>query len=815
MTDVCIVEAKRLHGEYFGDKLAGDAFAEKYAVKDGDRVFEVDPRQSYDRVAKAIFKYEKKHPNGLPYQVIRQITHNNRFIALQGSPMYGLGNKLQATSLSNCVVVPSPHDSVAGILTTAKQLALLYARRCGVGVDISTLRGRNSKVRNAAGKSTGAVSFADLFSYITRLISMEGRRGALMVSLSVHHPDCLEFIDAKRDLTRITGANVSVRVTHAFMEAVAKGEQYEQRFPVDPSVPAVHSEMVEARMVWDRIVSAARDNAEPGVLFWDTMIRRCPADAYELLRSISTNPCAELQLAAYDSCRLASINLASFVIDAYTANARFDFELYAFVVRAGVRILDDVVDAEVEKLKLLRRKSEQAEERALWDNMIKVAQAGRRLGLGNHGLASMLLKMGIRYDSQEAIDLTETVVRVCRDTAYMASCELATERGAFPLYDYEVEKDNDFIRDLPQNLQGVPRRNVSLMTFAPTGTTSLVSELLVSMSSLDLMGLIPAVAVMMGREYKSCGMWNTQPHITGVSSGMEPFWNMDYLRNRKVEKDADHDFVDANGDAWKAYTVSVPDKGLALKGGLGHEVMVSSGDIKWEFRVKLQATIQKYTDHSISSTVNLPSDTTAERVGEIYLEAWKQGVKGITVYRDGSRSGVLVTDNSANVGTRADAFTPRPDVLPAELFRIMETAVVVGLRDGKPYEVFAVPSFLDKGAEPWQVVKTVEDGVKVYTVQSLSREDIANTVGNESEYSENSSRMASLALRHGVPVQYIVEQLRRSGNRQDYHMSIALKGYIPDGAKVTTDKTCPECGHDAVRYENGCATCMDCGWSKC
>ena len=606
--------------EYFKeDELATNVFISKYCLRDKDGNFlEKTPDDMHKRLAAEFARIEDKFEAGknsyLTENEIYSFFKDFKYIVPQGSPMMGIGNNHVNVSLSNCVVVDSPADNISSIVDAGKHLANLFKRRCGVGLDISKLRPENASVNNSARTTTGAWSFADFYSYVCRMIGQNGRRGALMISMDIRHPDIEKFITMKRDLTKVTGANVSVKISDSFMEAVENNESFTLQFPVDSADPT-HTTTIDAQSLWNKIVESATLTAEPGLLMWDNIINNLPAECYrdEGFQTITTNPCGEIPLSAYDSCRLVSLNLKHLVRNPFSEKAVFDFNKLKEIVSVGMRLSDDLVELELEKLERIKGACDTPSEKELWDNLHTACANGRRTGLGTHGLADALARLRLAYDSEEGLQLIEKIYETIRDTAYLESVYLAQERGAFPVFDWSKEKENSYIKRLPKNLsekiETFGRRNISILTNAPTGSVSIMSQ---------------------------------------TSSGLEPVYRNAYVRRRKLshnEQDLEADCIDELGDKWLEYKVFHHNVREYLD-LFGDEVLpkffVESGDIDWTKRIEAQALIQQSIDHSISSTINLPLGTPPNVVGDIYFKGWKLGLKGITVYVEGSRSGVLI-----------------------------------------------------------------------------------------------------------------------------------------------------------------------------
>jgi len=793
--------------EYFnGDDLATNVWMTKYALKDKSGNFtEETPDDMHKRIAKEFARMENKFGgNAGTYEQIYENLKDFKYIVPQGSPMMGIGNDYVNVSLSNCVVVDSPKDNISSILESGKELANLFKRRCGVGLDISELRPDGAFVNNSAGTTTGAWSFADFYSYVCRMIGQNGRRGALMITMDVQHPDIEQFITMKHDLTKVTGANVSVKITDNFMNAVEANEDFELRFPVDSDEPTFKKK-VRARELWDLIVESATKTAEPGLMMWDNIINNLPAHCYKDkgFKTLTTNPCGEIPLSAYDSCRLVSINLKNFVKERFTKNANFDFDHFKEVVSLAMRLSDDLVELEIEKLYNIIAACDTGEEKAMWKKLLDACISGRRTGLGTHGLADAMANLNVKYDSQEAEEIIDKIYTTLRDTAYSESVNLAQERGAFPVFDWDTEKGNSYISRLPKILRDkisrFGRRNISILTNAPTGSVSIMSQ---------------------------------------TSSGLEPVFRNSYKRRRKLSHNESHiqpDFVDTLGDKWLEYEVfhhNVEEWRKITRNSSGKipDFFVTSDEIDWKRRVMIQSIIQRSVDHSISSTINLPKNTDPSTVAELYLLGWKLGLKGITVYVDGSRSGVLVT-NEENTKEFPQTKPPvRPEILDCDIHHTTikgeKWTILVGLMNGRPYEVMGglsnlieIPKSFTEGELTKARFKTKNNryDLKVgNNGDSMVVRDIVKVFDNP----ENSAftRIISLGLRHGAKIQYMVEQLQKDKDSDMFSFSRCisriLKNYIEDGT-LATDNTCSQCETDGLVYVEGCVTCKNCGYAKC
>lgn len=825
---------------YFkGDELAAQVWISKYALKDSKgNLYEKDPDQMHRRIAKEIARIESRYPNPMTEDEVYGLIKNFKYIVPQGSPMAGIGNPFQIASLSNCFVIGNDgmSDSYGGIMKVDQEQVQLMKRRGGVGHDLSHIRPKGSPVKNSALTSTGLVPFMERYSNSTREVAQDGRRGALMLSVSINHPDAEDFIDAKMEQGKVTGANVSVRVDDAFMKAVEAGEKYTQRFPVHSNNPK-YSKEIEAKKLWEKIVHNAWKSAEPGVLFWDTIIRESVPDCYADLgyKTISTNPCGEIPLCPYDSCRLLAINLFSYVDQPFTAKASFDFKLFKRHVAAAQRIMDDIIDLELEKVDAILEKinadpeleETKAVERRLWENIRKKAAEGRRTGIGITAEGDMLAALGLRYGSEEANLFSEEVHKIIALEAYRASVNTAKERGPFTIFDAEREKDNPFIQRLKAadnklyyEMLEYGRRNIALLTIAPTGTTSLMTQ---------------------------------------TTSGIEPVFLPVYKRRRKVnpnDKDARVDFVDEVGDSWEEYVVfhhrfkqwmqvngidtekQYTQKELDALVKQSPYYKATSNDVDWLSKVRLQGAVQKWVDHSISVTINLPNDVSEELVGKLYLEAWKVGCKGVTVYRDGSRSGVLISndDKKEEKGTSLTPFpTKRPEILQADVVRFQNNKekwiAFIGLIDQKPYEIFTgladdedgilIPRWVNEGL----IIKNRnEDGTSRYDFQYKNKRGYKTTIEGLShkfnpEY-WNYAKLISSTLRHGMPIEKIVDLINslqldsESINTWKNGVARALKRYVADGT-VAKGQSCENCKSENLIYQEGCLTCKDCGSSKC
>ena len=789
--------------EYFnGDDLATNVFMTKYCLRDKEGNFvEKNPDDMHRRIAKEFSRIEEKFKgNSLSEDEIYSYLKNFKYIVPQGSPMMGIGNDYVKVSLSNCVVVDSPSDNISSIVDTGKHLANLFKRRCGVGLDISNLRPENALVNNSARTTTGAWSFADFYSYVCRMIGQNGRRGALMISMDIRHPDIEKFIVMKQDLSKVTGANISVKISDRFMEAVENNESFTLQYPIDAADPT-HTKDVQAVELWNKIVETATQTAEPGLLMWDNIINNLPAECYrdEGFQTLTTNPCGEIPLSAYDSCRLVSLNLKRLVRNPFSEKAVFDFNKLKEIVSVGMRLSDDLVELELEKLESIKEACDTESERELWNNLHRACVNGRRTGLGTHGLADAIARLGLAYDSDESIEIVEKIYETIRDIAYLESVYLAQERGAFPVFDWQKEKNNPYIKRLPKNLsekiETFGRRNISILTNAPTGSVSIMSQ---------------------------------------TSSGLEPVFRNSYVRRRKLshnEQDTEPDFIDNLGDRWLEYEVfhhNVREYLQMFNTDTPPGFFVESGDIDWTKRVEIQAVIQRSIDHSISSTINLPKGTDPSVVAEIYMKGWKRGLKGITVYVDGSRSGVLVEKGKERFPHHTAP--RRPLELPCNIHHTTiqgeKWVIMVGLMDGKPYEVMGglsnlieIPRAQAEGAlvkHPRKTMNAVYDLQIGTNGDTVIVKDLVKAFDNPNHSAF--TRMISLALRTGANIQYVVEQLQKDRDADLFSfakgVSRVLKGYIINGANAS-EKVCSECKAEGLVYVEGCITCKACGYAKC
>ena len=829
--------------EYFGgDTLAANVWMNKYALKDSSgNIYELTPDDMHWRIAREIARIEQKYPNPMPAGEVYELIKDFRYIIPQGSPMAGIGNNMQISSLSNCFVIGNDgnSDSYGGILKIDQEQVQLMKRRGGVGHDLSHIRPTGSPVKNSALTSTGIVPFMERYSNSTREVAQDGRRGALMLTISIKHPDAERFIDAKLQAGKVTGANVSVKIDDEFMKAVIGKTPYRQQYPVDSPNPVFVQE-IDAVKLWDKIVHNAWASAEPGVLFWDTISSEAIPDCYADLgfKTVSTNPCGEIPLCPYDSCRLLAINLYSYVDQPFTENAIFNSDKFTEHAHKALRIMDDIIDLEAEKIDAIIAKIDsdpeayeiKRVERNMWDNIRKKTLEGRRTGIGITAEGDMLAALGSRYGSDAAINFSTEVHKLLALEVYRASVNLAEERGSFPIFDIEREKNNPFINRIRENLPGVyenmkkhGRRNIAMLTIAPTGSVSICTQ---------------------------------------TTSGIEPVFMVNYKRRRKVnpnDKNVNISFTDEVGDAWEEYIVFHPKFELWLKvngydpeevKAMDNEALkgiikkspyhkATSGDIDWVSKVRMQGSVQKWVDHSISVTVNVPENATEELVSEIYQTAWESGCKGMTIYRENSRSGVLVNKDKKEQSQKSkfpETTAPqRPKALEAEVVRFMnnneEWVAVVGLLNNRPYEIFTgkaegffLPSWVDKG----QVVKNKKSDKRKATQYDFHFHDQYGykiiMEGLSRQFNKeywNYAKLISGILRHGMPLPFVVELVdnlqldTQSINTWKNGVVRALKKYIPDGT-IAKDAICPECSSEGtLMYKEGCLTCSNCGYSRC
>ena len=826
--------------EYFkGDDLAAMVWVNKYALKDSfNRIYEGSPEEMHHRIAGEIARIENNYPNPLSEQDVFELLDQFKYVIPQGGPMTGIGNNLQIASLSNCFVIGhrNPADSYGGIIRMDEEQVQLMKRRGGVGHDLSHLRPAGTPVLNSALTSTGIVPFMERYSNSTREVAQDGRRGALMLTLSIKHPDAEKFIDAKTVQGKVTGANVSIKVDDEFMRCVQSGEKYVQKFPIDSDKPLFERE-IDATALWQKIIHNAWKSAEPGCLFWDTVLRESIPDCYadEGFRTVSTNPCGEIPLCPYDSCRLLALNLYSYVDKPFTPEASFNHDKFAKHIEMAMRMMDDIIDLELEKIDLIHKKigrdPEELDVRrvelSLWEKIREKAIKGRRTGLGITAEGDMLAALGLTYGTDEAIDFAVSIQRELCLNAYRASVKMAKERGSFPMYDNLKEESNPMIArireadpQLYEDMVRYGRRNIAMLTIAPTGTVSLMSQ---------------------------------------TTSGIEPVFRPVYKRRRKVnptDQNVKITYKDEVGDCFEEYYV-FHHKFVEWLKITGHNIdnlnelsdaemdalvaaspynHATANDIDWVAKVKMQGAIQKWVDHSISVTVNLPNNVSEELVADVYKTAWESGCKGITVYRDGSRSGVLIdTKSKGNNAAAAESKAPikRPAELEADVVRFKngkeEWIAFVGLHDGKPYEIFTgqideeslyIPKSIKKG---WIVKVREEDGTKRYDFRFKDKYGYPHIIGGISRLFDmefwNYAKLISGVLRNGMPIVDVVNlvdslQFTSDGiNIWKAGVARALKQYIKDGTK--SKQKCPNCGSESLVYQNGCPTCHSCGWSKC
>lgn len=838
-------EAYNASLEYFkGDELAARVWVNKYAVKDSfGNIYEKSPEDMHWRIANEVARVEAKYPNALSSQELFDLLDHFKYIVPQGSPMTGIGNDYQIASLSNCFVIglDGSADSYGAIIRIDEEQVQLMKRRGGVGHDLSHIRPKGSPVKNSALTSTGLVPFMERYSNSTREVAQDGRRGALMLSVSIKHPDSESFIDAKMTEGKVTGANVSVKLDDEFMQAAVEGKPYTQQYPIDSPNPMVSKE-IDASALWKKIVHNAWKSAEPGVLFWDTIIRESVPDCYADLgfRTVSTNPCGEIPLCPYDSCRLLAINLYSYVVNPFTPEAYFDFDLFKKHVALAQRIMDDIIDLELEKIERILEKIDsdpesmevKGSERHLWEKIYHKSGLGRRTGVGITAEGDMLAAMGLRYGTEEATEFSEKVHKTIALEAYRSSVNMAKERGAFEIYDAEREKNNPFINrlkeadpELYEEMKKYGRRNIACLTIAPTGTTSLMTQ---------------------------------------TTSGIEPVFMPVYKRRRKVnpnDANVHVDFVDETGDAFEEYVVFHhkfltwmkingydPDKRYTQEEidelvAKSPYYRATSNDVDWLMKVKMQGRIQKWVDHSISVTINLPNNVSEDLVNQLYVEAWRSGCKGCTVYRDGSRAGVLISTKKKDKKEEEEecrckppqVVEVRPKVLEADVVRFQNNkekwVAFVGLLDGRPYEIFTGLQddeegiVLPKSVTSGRIIKSYdEDGTKHYDFQFENKRGYKMTIEGLSEKFNkeywNYAKLISGVLRWRMPIEQVIKLVGSlqldSENINTWKNGVerALKKYVQDGTEAKGVK-CPNCGHETLVYQEGCLICKTCGSSRC
>lgn len=831
--------------QYFkGDELAARVWVNKYAVKDSfGNIFEKSPEDMHWRIANEVARIEAKYQNGLNAQQLYELLDHFKYIVPQGSPMTGIGNDFQVASLSNCFVIgiDGAADSYGGIIRIDEEQVQLMKRRGGVGHDLSHIRPKGSPVKNSALTSTGLVPFMERYSNSTREVAQDGRRGALMLSVSIKHPDSEAFIDAKMTEGKVTGANVSVKLDDAFMQAAVNGTPYKQQYPVDSDQP-VFTKDIDASALWKKIVHNAWKSAEPGVLFWDTIIRESVPDCYADLgyRTVSTNPCGEIPLCPYDSCRLLAINLYSYVVNPYTKEAYFDFDLFKKHVALAQRIMDDIIDLELEKIEKIIAKidsdpeSEEVKEaeKHLWEKIYKKSGQGRRTGVGITAEGDMLAAMGLRYGTEEATEFSEQVHKTIALEAYRSSVNMAKERGAFAIYDSEREKNNPFINRLKEADPGLyeemkkyGRRNIACLTIAPTGTTSLMTQ--------TTSGIEPVFMPVYKRRRK-VNPNDPQTHVDFVDETGDAFEEYIVFHHKFVE------WMTVNGyDPTKRYTQEEIDK-LVEKSPY---YKATSNDVDWLMKVKMQGRIQKWVDHSISVTINLPNDVDEALVNRLYVEAWRSGCKGCTVYRDGSRSGVLLSTQKDKKDKKEElppckpptVVEVRPKVLEAEVVRFQNNkekwVAFVGLLDGHPYEIFTGLQddeegiSLPKSVTTGRIIKNIdEEGNKRYDFQFENKRGYKTTIEGLSEKFNkeywNYAKLISGVLRWRMPIDRVIKLVDSlqldSENINTWKNGVerALKKYVTDGTSAEGQK-CPNCGNETLVYQEGCLICKTCGTSRC
>ena len=845
-------EAFKASVDYFGgDELAAKVWVNKYAVKDSfGKIYEKTPDDMHWRIANEIARIEKKYKNPMTAAELHDLLKGFKYIVPQGSPMTGIGNNYQIASLSNCFVIGTEGaaDSYGAIMKIDEEQVQLMKRRGGVGHDLSDIRPKGSPVKNSALTSTGLVPFMERFSNSTREVAQDGRRGALMLSVSIKHPDSESFIDAKMESGKVTGANVSVKIDDEFMKAAIEGRKYTQCYPIDSKKP-LYTKEIDASELWKKIVHNAWKSAEPGVLFWDTILRESVPDCYADLgfRTVSTNPCGEIPLCPYDSCRLLAINLYSYVKNPFTPKAKFDFDLFKKHVAIAQRIMDDIIDLEIEKIDMIQAKiasdpeddETKYTEKRLWEKIMRKSTMGRRTGVGITAAGDMLAALGLRYGTEEATEFAEKVQRTLALAAYRSSVEMAKERGAFEIFDWKREQKNPFILrikeadpELYADMKKYGRRNIACLTIAPTGTVSLMTQ---------------------------------------TTSGLEPVFMPVYKRRRKVNRDdenANITFVDENGDAFEEFIVfhhkfvewmivNGIDPAQKFTSEQVDELVARSPyykataqDVDWVNKVKMQGAMQKWVDHSISVTINLPNDVSEDLVNQLYVEAWKCGCKGCTVYRDGSRDGVLIDAKSDKKAEKKDGKEPtlapcdceprqvvetRPRILEADVVRFQNNkekwVAFVGILDGRPYEIFTglqddeegivLPKTVEKG---WIIKNIDENGNKRYDFQFTNKRGYKVTIEGLSEKFDkeywNYAKLISGVLRYQMPIDLCIKLIGSldlgSENINNWKNGVerALKKYVQDGTAVKGEK-CSVCGSESLVYQEGCLICKNCGSSRC
>jgi len=825
--------------DYFnGDELAATTWINKYCLKDkSGNYLEKTPddmhkrmAEEFGRVESTYFQTETKSDNlsvygkkrkALTTDKIYKLFKDFKYVIPQGSVMYGLGNNEVIASLSNCIVVPSVVDSYGGVCHTDQQLAQLFKRRCGVGVDLSELRPKDATVSNAAGSTTGAVSFMNRFSNTTREVAQNGRRGALMLTMDVTHPDIEDFITIKQDLSKVTGANISIRLSDAFMNAVVNDSKFTLKWPVDSDEPTYTKE-IEAKELWQKIIECAHNTAEPGLIFWDRQHTYSTSSVYPEFKNSSTNPCSEIAMQGGDSCRLIAVNLYSFVKDPFTKKASFDSKKFYEVVYESQRLMDNLVDLELEAVDRILDKIEndpepkhiKRTEKDTWKLLQETGRKGRRTGLGFTALADAIAALGIKFDTDEGLNAVDEIMKIKFTAEFDSSIDMAISRGPFEVFNRNIEDTSEFVQmiqqeypDMYERMMNNGRRNISISTVAPTGSLSMLAQ---------------------------------------VSSGIEPVFLLSYVRRRKVNESDEHakvDFVDDLGDAFEEFTVyhKKLETWMNTTGETSIDKSPYAGatapEIDWKKRVEMQALVQKYTTHSISSTINLASDVSVDLVGDIYIESWKKGLKGITVYRDGSRSGILVSADDKKEENKylTETFVAkRPLKVEAEIIRFHNESekwlAVIGLIEGRPYEIFTgkmkdafnLPQWVEKG---WVLKNRNDDGTSRYDFQYIDSDGYKTTIEGLSRSFDkefwNYAKLISGVLRHGMPMPYVVDLIQNL-NLYDEHINTwkngvarALKRFVAEGAKAA-DKKCPECNDpEGLIYKEGCLICKSCGHSKC
>lgn len=828
--------------KYFdNDELAATTWINKYCLKDNNgKYLEKSPDDMHRRMAEEFGRIETKYQptdtkndnlseygrkrKQLTADKIYKLFKDFKYVIPQGSVMFGLGNNEVIASLSNCIVVPSVMDSYGGVCYADEQLAQLFKRRCGVGVDLSELRPKDAQVSNAAGTTTGAVSFMNRFSNTTREVAQNGRRGALMLTMDIAHPDIEDFVTVKQDLTKITGANISIRLSDAFMKAVVEDTNFTLQWPIESTEPKYTKE-IRAKELWDKIITCAHNSAEPGLIFWDRQHHYSTSSVYPGFKNASTNPCSEIAMQGGDSCRLIAVNLYNFVENPFTDKAKFDFKKFYEVVYESQRLMDDLVDLELEAVERILAKIDadpepdyiKRTEREIWELLGETGRKGRRTGLGFTALADAVAALGIKFDTDDALTAVDEIMRTKLKAEFDSSIDMAINRGQFEVFNRNIEDTSEFVqmmkKEFPEQYDRMMengRRNISISTVAPTGSLSMLAQ---------------------------------------VSSGIEPVFLLSYVRRRKVnssDENAKIDFVDDLGDAFEEFTVYHKKFETWMKATGKKDVKKSpyagatAPEIDWDKRVEMQALVQKYTTHSISSTINLPKDVSVEKVGDIYVESWKKGLKGITVYRDGSRSGILVSSDEDKDIEDKDVYVTemlvakRPDRIEAEVLRFHNESekwlAVIGLIEGRPYEIFTgkmkdafnLPQWVKKG---WVIKSRNEEGVARYDFQYIDKEGYKITIeGLSRSFNKefwNYAKLISGVLRHGMPMQYVVDLIQNL-NLYDEHINTwkngvarALKRFIPKGSQAK-DTKCGECGDpEGLIFEEGCLICKSCGHSKC